>query len=298
MDQQPENNVWLVWWTLLLLYFKLTSFFTCAIITSDTRGRHLMMNIIMGHYELHAQTTYNCILSREDSISTYQASSILFPASFFFFFWCRIFFFPHSNWGSVDRRLFYWIDCKALKVTCDTGLCKQNWIYFITSLFLSSGVNSVHISSLGQWTSVSSLFLCKTPCWKKLRWIFNYPPVCWDEPFLPFLEGKRASRRWKCLISFCTHQEIKSFVERRGGRGGLGSVWLLPQINAVFLSKADNETFLQAHVIRRRWVSPHLTHCGALSAAAQSESPRRHFVLWHRAQCVPRLLQWYASVKV
>lgn len=52
-----------------------------------------MMNIIMGHYELHAQTTYNCILSREDSISTYQASSILFPASFFFFFGAGFFFF-------------------------------------------------------------------------------------------------------------------------------------------------------------------------------------------------------------
>lgn len=217
----------------------------------------------------------------------------------FFYFLVEYFFFLIQTAGlSEDRRLCCCIDCKALKVTCDISCINKTELTSSHHYFYHQESNGVHMISLGQWTSVSSLFSCKTPRWKKLRWNFNYPPVCWDEPFFPFLEGKRVSRRWKCLISFRTHREIKSFVERGGGRGGLGSVWLLPQINAAFLSKADNETFLQAHVIRRRWVSPHLTHCGALSAAAQSESPRRHFVLWHRAQCVPRLLQRYASVKV
>lgn len=60
----PENNIWFVWWTLLLLYFILTSSFTHAIITSDTRGRHLMMDINMGHKKLLSLTTYDTILSR------------------------------------------------------------------------------------------------------------------------------------------------------------------------------------------------------------------------------------------
>lgn len=66
------------------------------------------------------------------------------------------------------------------------------------------------VSCQGQWPCISSTLFCETPLRKKLRWNFNYPPVCWDETFFFFLRGRGLSRRWKCLISFCTHQEIKS----------------------------------------------------------------------------------------
>lgn len=42
---------------------------------------------------------------------------------------------------------------------------------------------------------------------------------------------------------------------------------------------ADNEAFLSADAIKQRWISPHLTHCGALSATTQLESLCTYFVL-------------------
>lgn len=94
-----------------------------------------------------------------------------------------------------------------------------------------------------------------------LRWVFRL-----------FSRGKGLSRRWKCLISFRTHNEIKSFMEFMGG-----CAWLLLQINVAFLLEMTIG-LLQACVIKRRWVSPHLTHRDALSASAQLEAPC--FVLW------------------
>lgn len=76
-----------------------------------------------------------------------------------------------------------------------------------------------------QWPSISSILFCDSQPQKKLRWNFNYPSVCWDETFFFFAgRGRGLSRRWKCLISFCTHYEIKPFMEHSGGRGGKGCV--------------------------------------------------------------------------
>lgn len=53
-----------------------------------------------------------------------------------------------------------------------------------------------------------------------------------------------------------------------GGAGGGTGRSLLPQINAA----ADNEALLWAHGTEQRRVSPHLTLCAALSAAAESDA--------------------------
>lgn len=110
---------------------------------------------------------------------------------------------------------------------------KQHIIIFITSLFLSSGVNTVQVSLKNvkmEAARDNDLIdpVYYSPPWMKLRWNFNYPPVCWGEVFL---ERKRAELQVKMF-----NQLLHSLWDKvvRGGRGGVGCVCLL-QINVAFL---------------------------------------------------------------
>lgn len=101
--------------------------------------------------------------------------------------------------------------------------------------------------------------------------------------FSPFFEEERAEPQVK-MFNQLSHSQWDKVVH--GVHGGLCMVATTNQCG--FSAGADNGAFLQACVIKQRRVSPHLTHCDALSASAQLEWPC--FVLSIRCNMTDMLL--------
>lgn len=115
------------------------------------------------------------------------------------------------------------------------------------------------LSCQRRWPSFSTVLECETPQCRKLRWNFNYPPVCWDESF-PVFEGKRAELQVKMFNQLLQSQWDKAVLWRAVPGCYYKSRWLF--------AGTDNGLFLQDSY-QAEAVSPHLTSSNTLLSTAQ-----------------------------